>query len=115
MAKKHRKRNWRGKMPSLWTKKELKREKIKILDCQCEWCAERKPVGELELHHIIWNLNESAYVQVLTIKGDEYTLSREHKDGYNAIGTKLVCKKCHKEIHKNPKLAETMGFKKASK
>jgi len=112
LAKKHRKRNWAGKMPRLWTKKELKKEKRKILDCQCEWCAKHKPKKELELHHISWNLDESAYVLVWI---DEYTLSREHKDGYSTIGTRLVCKECHKEIHRNPQEAELKGFKKASK
>lgn len=115
MAKKRRKRNWAGKMPSLWTREELKKEKRKILDCRCEWCFKQKPKGELELHHIDWNLNESSYVKTWIRKGDEYMPRREHKDGYSPIETKLVCKKCHKEIHKNPKLAETMGFKKASK
>lgn len=102
-------------MPRLWTKKALKKEKIKILNCRCEWCIEQKPRRELQLHHIDWDLNESAYVRTWVRKGDEYVFSREHKDGYSPIGTKLVCEDCHEEIHHNPQEAERRGFKRASK
>ena len=91
----------------------LKQKKFKSHNGKCEWCFLKKKYGELELHHINWEVDESSYIEVCIKKnGEKQFLYRMHKNGYHAKDTKLVCKACHEYIHSNSGKSEKYGFKK---